>query len=97
MKTVFISLPMRGRSEDQIKADMAQAAKVIMQRFGPFQLLDTFFRGREGTSPIECLGESIKYLSQADVAVFLSGWEGARGCRVEHTVCVEYQIPILYL
>lgn len=48
-------------------------------------------------TPLEYLGESIKYLSQADLAVFCPGWETARGCRVEHMCCQEYGVHIVEL
>jgi len=42
--------------------------------------------------PVYCLGESIKLMEDADIAVFAPGWENARGCRIEHKICEEYNI-----
>jgi hypothetical protein len=44
-------------------------------------------------SPVWCLGESIKLMSDADYVVFCNGWEDARGCRIERTIANEYGIP----
>lgn len=41
------------------------------------------------------LGKSIQLLSCADAAYFIDGWETARGCKIEHSVCLSYNIPIM--
>ncbi|MDR3348822.1 MAG: hypothetical protein LBO03_04345 [Acidaminococcales bacterium] len=41
-----------------------------------------------------CLAKSIELLAQAEVAIFMPGWEGARGCRIERAVCRDYGIAI---
>jgi hypothetical protein len=48
----------------------------------------------EGTHSLVYLGNDIKMLSKADAAFFYENWKDARGCRVEHLVCEEYNIPI---
>lgn len=47
--------------------------------------------------PIAFLGESISKLSGADLAFFCEGWETARGCKIEHEICLQYGIPIGYI
>ena len=32
----------------------------------------------------------------AEAVIFAPGWRDARGCRVEHFVASQYDIPILY-
>ena len=43
------------------------------------------------------LGRSIEVLAKADLAVFMNGWEKARGCRIEHQTAKDYGIPTLEL
>ena len=38
--------------------------------------------------------ESLKKLSEADIAVFVGDYNTARGCIIEYTVCREYGVPI---
>ena len=38
------------------------------------------------------LGKSLELLSTADVAYFAEGWNEFRGCKIEHTCAVEYDI-----
>ena len=45
--------------------------------------------------PLWFLGESLKLLATADIAYFATGWEGARGCKIEHTCAEEYGVRII--
>jgi hypothetical protein len=31
-----------------------------------------------------------------DAAYFVDGWQNARGCKIEHRVCVDYSVKILH-
>lgn len=67
VKSVFISQPMNGKSEKEIMKERQRVAGILLTMIGPFNLLDTHFIHPIGTgTPLEYLGESIKYLSQAD-------------------------------
>ena len=37
------------------------------------------------------------YVSGCALVIFCNGWENSRGCRVEHRVAVENNIPRIYL
>ena len=41
------------------------------------------------------LGLSIDAIGRADAVYFMPGWEEARGCVIEHSVCEKYGIEIL--
>lgn len=98
MKSVFISQPMGGKTAEEIMAERQRVAGILLSTIGPFRLLDTYFTKPVGTgTPLEYLGESIKYLSQADIAVFCPGWKDHAGCRVEHLCCEEYEVSIVEL
>ena len=43
-------------------------------------------------NPLWFLGKSLELLAGADIAYFAKGWQDARGCRIEHTCAVEYNI-----
>lgn len=98
MKSVFISQPMGGKTHEQIMEERQRVAGILLTMIGPFNLLDTYFTSRVGTGkPLEYLGESLKYLSQADLAVFCGDWQSHAGCRVERLACKEYNIPTVDL
>jgi len=96
MMKVFISQPMRGKTDEEIVAERNRIISLVNDKaYGEqVEILDTFFDDYNG-SPIEFLACSLKYLSSADLAVFAPGWKLARGCRIEHLVCDEYGIKTL--
>lgn len=94
MKKLFISQPMRGKSDEEILATREQAIKEAQKLVGePVEVIDSFFRSAPADAkPLWYLGESLKLLALADVAYFAPGWQEARGCKIEHTCAVEYGI-----
>ena len=95
MKKLFVSLPMRGKTDEEILAEQADAKAAAEDFLGEkVEIIDSFFVGNTMT-PLESLGESLKLLAKADVAYFATGWKTARGCRVEHTCATEYGIPCI--
>ena len=95
MVRLFISQPMRGRSDDEITAERdyvkAAAERILKEEV---KVIDSFFQGGD-MKPLEYLGESLKLLANADWAWFCDGWERARGCRVENICAREYGVPII--
>lgn len=88
---IFISQPMKGLSEKEIKSNREKAIKNIKSLYGDdVEIIDSYVDG-EGT-PLLSLGESIKLLSTADVVYFLKGWNTARGCRIEYMCANDYGI-----
>ena len=88
---IFISLPMRGRSDEEIKKEM----KTIMDtRYPNDELIDTVMWSG---SRIKCLAHSITLMTDADLVVFVPGWEKAKGCNIELQICKDYDIPYQFL
>lgn len=91
---IFISQPMRGRSNQEIRTERTEMMAAVKRQYGDAEELDTFF-DTHVWGPLMCLAKSIEALSQADAAVFAPGWENARGCGIEHQCCVDYGVPVL--
>lgn len=98
MKKIFISQPMSGRSEYSILEErqkiMQYAASLSDE---PVEEIPSFI-----TEDIEAkhrsvayLAESIRLLADADMAFFAHGWALARGCCIEHEICIQYGIPVV--
>lgn len=88
---VFISQPMKGLSEKEIKSNREKAIRKIKSLYGDdVEIIDSYIDG--GGTPLWCLGKSIELLSTADVAYFLKGWNTARGCRIEYMCADNYGI-----
>lgn len=97
MTKVFISLPMRNRTNEEIKSRMndilEKTSKLLKDEL---ILLDTVIDDEEPEeSKHGCwyLGKSISMMSEADFVIFDYNWRGARGCRIERQVCEFYGIP----
>lgn len=94
MKKLFISQPMRGKTDEEIKAERAKAIEAASELVGePVEVIDSFFeKAPVDAKPLWFLGKSLELLAGADIAYFAEGWKDARGCRIEHTCAVEYNI-----
>ena len=95
MKKLFISQPMRGKTEEEImaeRADAIQAAKEALK--DDVEVIDSYFSNYDGKA-LEFLGKSIMLLAQADFVYFAPGWDNARGCVIEHQCAVNYDIPYI--
>lgn len=99
MKKVFISQPMNGKTDAQIKSTRRDMAMILRNYFEEdIKVLDSVIEeAPKDAQPLWYLGKSLEILSTADVAAFARGWEKYRGCRLEHTCAVEYGIRIIEL
>ena len=97
MKKLFISQPMHGKTDDEILAAKEQAIRDAECRIGErVEVIDSFFQSApHDAKPLWFLGKSLELLSTADVVYFATGWEGARGCRIEHLCAIEYGIDCI--
>lgn len=96
---IFISQPMKGKSEAQIREEREKAIQQAKSHIHGFEveILDSFFADKFSPDypPLYYLGQSVLVLSEADFAYFAPGWEEARGCVIERMCCEMYGIPIL--
>lgn len=97
MKKLFISQPMRGKTDAEILAVRKKAIESAEKQVGePVEIIDSFFQGAQADAkPLWYLGESLKLLAEADVAYFAKGWNEARGCKIENTCAIEYGIETI--
>lgn len=81
MKKLFISQPMKGKTDEAIKEERQQAIREAEQAVGePVEVIDSFFEGAPADAkPLWFLGKSLELLAQADIAYFAEGWKDARG------------------
>lgn len=97
MKKLFISQPMRDKTDEEILSVREAAIKSAEEFLGePVEVIDSFFQGRPAdSSPLWYLGESLKLLGTADIAYFAKDWEKYRGCKVENVCAIEYGITVI--
>lgn len=97
MKKLFISQPMQGKSKEEILAERKVAICQAKEAVGDeVEIIDSYFENAPACNrPLWFLGESLKLLATADIAYFAAGWEGARGCKIEHNCAEEYGVRII--
>ena len=97
MKKLFISQPMRGKTDEEILAERKKAIESAERNLGePVEVIDSFFQNAPADArPLWFLGKSLELLSTAVIAYFAKGWEDARGCRIENQCAIEYGIEVI--
>ena len=102
MKKLFVSLPMRGLSEREIKQRMKYLKALVENELKEeVILIDTFIKNEPDSKEMNdvglyFLGKSIEEMAYADIIIFADGWKEARGCKVEYAAAIEYRVKILY-
>ena len=103
MKKIFISCPMKGRTEEDIrktKDKMNKYAELVLEE--KLEVIPSFITDTPPSDKnigVWYLGESIKLLSDADVFVGLDRpyWVDAKGCAIEERVARDYGIKMLMI
>lgn len=106
MLRVFISLPMSGRSDEEVKRDIEMVEKIVGEKhwFGDeVEFVDNLLTQTElelfdlldkpVTKNLLYLGTAITKMASCHAVVFAPDWDKARGCRIEFDVAKEYNIP----
>lgn len=98
---VMISMPMDGKTDEDILKDM----KKYRDEFAKLHItvVDSIFdmdehEGYENVYnkiPLYYLGKSIDLIGKVDAVYFTGDWRLNRGCRIERRVCEEYGVKIL--
>lgn len=94
---IFISMPMNGKTDGQIRKDFEEKKKYLTRHWGfdPEMVIDSII-GDGTTNPVKYLATSIDLMADADLVFCALGWERARGCKIEHEVAVAYGKGVLY-
>lgn len=106
MKKLFVSVPMKGRTEEEIKASIQKMKKIAEIYEGEeLELIDSYIEDnppQNKNQAVWYLGESLKKLSQADVFIGISDAWDWNGCYIETEVAARYgiksySIPPIYV
>ena len=101
MKKLFISCPMKGRTEENIKETMHRRHKAAEAIVGEeLEVIPSYIEDnppKDSKEAVWYLGESIKKLSEADYIVCIEpNWDYA-GCATEDEVAIRYDITRIRL
>lgn len=106
MKKLFVSVPMKGRTEEEIKASIQKMKKVAEIYEGEeLELIDSYVEDnppKGNNQAIWFLGESLKKLAQADVFMGICESYDWNGCCIERETADKYgikayTIPVMYV
>lgn len=96
MKKLYISVPMKGRTDEQIRESINKMWKMTEIMLGEeCQVLPTYNKENRDVPRFVALGRSIAWLGDADYVVYCSPIFGYRGVGSEVDVALHYDIPII--
>ena len=93
---VFISQPMKGKTNEQIKQERNALVEAIEKK-GDI-VIDSILSEPPSelkTEALWYLGESIKLLATVDAIVLMKDWTLAKGCLIERHCADQYGVKIL--
>lgn len=96
MKKLFVSVPMKGRTEGEIKASIQKMKKIAEIYEGEeLELIDSYIEDnppKDSKEAVWYLGESLKKLAQADVFIGICESYDWNGCYIERKTAEKYGI-----
>ena len=96
MKKLFISVPMKGRTEENIRKSIEKMHKIAELVFDEkLEIIPSYIEHKPPKDSIESLwylGESIKKLAEADYFIGINWSEFYKGCNTERSAAMEYGI-----
>ena len=90
---IMISQPMNGKTNEQIREERKELVEKL-EKLGN-EVIDIIISD-DYVDSILYLAKSIEFIADVDGVVFMSGWEKARGCKIEHEVAVNYGKKVFY-
>lgn len=101
MKKLFISCPMRGRTEENIRNSMERMHKIAEATFGEeLEVIPSYILDRAPdtvNNRVWYLGESIKMMAEADYFIGIQYESTFVGCYIEREVAMSYGIPSTFV
>ena len=95
---VFISQPMRNIPNDEVLRIREEGKKKFLEIYKgkeEVEFISSFENNLpDNTPPLYFLGRAFEMMSEADIVLFIGDWKNARGCRMEHLACEEYEYTI---
>lgn len=96
MKKLFVSVPMKGRTEEEIKASIQKMKKIAEIYEGEeLELIDSYIEDnppKDNNQAVWFLGKSLEKLATADVFIGIEDAWDWNGCYVEQEVANRYRI-----
>lgn len=96
MKKLFVSVPMKGRTAEEIKASIQKMKKIAEIYEGEeLELIDSYVEDnppKNNSQAIWYLGKSLEKLSEADIFIGIEDDYDWSGCYIERMTAHKYNI-----
>lgn len=101
MKKLFVSVPMKGRTETEIKASIQKMKKIAETYEGEeLELIDSYVEGnppKGNHQSVWYLGKSLEKLSEADIFIGIEDDYNWSGCYIERQAASRYDIKAYHV
>lgn len=101
MKKLFVSVPMKGRTEEEIRKTIDKMKNIAEIFEGEeLELIESYIEDnppKDKNQAIWFLGESLKKLAQADVFIGISDSWDWNGCQIERETAERYGIKRYFI
>ena len=94
---IFISMPMKAKSTEQVRSEMKKVFEYIKDKLPEAELIDSVIDGADKEIALKgddmglwYLSKSIEMLTGADIVFFVNNWADFRGCSVERKIAEDY-------
>lgn len=98
MKKLFVSVPVKGRTEEEIKVSIQKMKKIAEIYEGEeLELIDSYIEDnppKDSKEAVWYLGESLKKLAQADVFIGIDEAYDWNSCCIEKDTAYRYGIKM---
>lgn len=96
MKKLFVSVPMKGRTEEEIKASIQKMKEIAEVYEGEeLELIDSYVKDnppKDNHQSVWYLGKSLEKLSEADIFIGIEDDFDWSGCYIKRTTAHRYGI-----
>lgn len=94
--TVYISVPMTGRTVKEVEADIKQAKKdFAFNKKGTKYISNlSVFRNHKDVGPLIAMSCAYAQMAEVDAVYVCPGWRKSKGCRLEVAAALVYGVPI---
>ncbi len=107
MKKLFVSVPMKGRKQEDILYSINKMHKIAEIVFNQeLELIDSYVAEYSEAKPIYALGQSISKMADADYYIGISDLHYCsriyKGCNIENIIAEDYKIekfllPLIFM
>lgn len=98
---IFISQPMRGRSENEILKERSKVIADLKELYGDdIEIIDSYFDDyvpSSGIVALKYLARALELMANADIVCFVGDWTKTRGCNVEYICAEKYGMNVMRL